>query len=91
MRLDNEKTSPYFVYQYFMNANDEDLEQYLKILTLLDFDQIEKIITEHKKKPEARHGQKELAKAVIEIVFDKDVITQASKISEILFSEGDEM
>lgn len=91
IRLDNEKTSPYFVYQYFMNANDEDLEQYLKILTLLDFDQIEKIITEHKKKPEARHGQKELAKAVIEIVFDKDVITQASKISEILFSEGDKM
>jgi len=33
--LDKNKTSPYELYQYFMNAHDDDVERYLKLLTLL--------------------------------------------------------
>ena len=89
--LDHDKTSPYFVYQYFMNVADQDIEQYLKILTLLDFNQVADIVKKHNEKPELRYGQKELAKAVIEVIFDKDAVDQASKISEVLFNDGDRM
>ncbi|MCX6822569.1 MAG: tyrosine--tRNA ligase [candidate division SR1 bacterium] len=89
--LDHEKTSPYFVYQYFMNTNDEDVGKYFKVLTLLDVDEVDKIVAEHMKKPELRYGQKELAKAVIEVLFDKESAEQAEKISEVLFGEGDKM
>ena len=85
--LDHAKTSPYFVYQYFMNVADQDVEQYLKILTLLDVNQIQTILDEHAKKPELRYGQKELAKAVIEVIFDKHAVEQAGKISDVLFGE----
>jgi len=89
--LDHAKTSPYFVYQYFMNAADEDVERYLKVLTLLDFETIDKIVQEHKKNPQLRSGQKELAKQVIKVIFDEDSATQAEKISEILFGEWDKI
>jgi len=68
-----------------MNVSDQDVEQYLKILTLLDFGQIEEIVKKHNAKPESRYGQKELAKAVIEVIFDKASAEQAEKISEVLF------
>ncbi len=91
IRLDHSKTSPYFVYQYFMNAADQDVEQYLKILTLLELNQIQTILDEHAKKPELRYGQKELAKAVIEVIFDKHAADQAEKISDVLFGDEDKV
>lgn len=85
--LDHNKTTPYFVYQYFMNVTDQDIEQYLKILTLLSFEEIENILKLHNEHPELRHGQRELAKAVIEVIFDKQAVDQAEKISEVLFGD----
>jgi tyrosyl-tRNA synthetase len=49
--LDPNKNSPYFVYQYFLNTNDEDIAKYMKILTLMTIDEIDSIINEHEKNP----------------------------------------
>jgi tyrosyl-tRNA synthetase len=43
------------VYQYFINTTDEDVEKFLKILTLLSLDDIEKIVKKHFEKPEERY------------------------------------
>lgn len=83
--LDPTKNSPYFVYQYFMNTTDTDVERFLKLLTLLDFDKIEEIVNKHNEKPELRFGQKQLAKYVVETIFGAESAVQAEKISEILF------
>jgi tyrosyl-tRNA synthetase len=40
----------------------------MKLLTLMDFEQIEKVVQEHNKKPELRYGQKVLAEKVVEII-----------------------
>lgn len=53
--LDPDKTSPYFIYQYFMNTDDEDVEKFLKILTLLDIPTIQEIVTKHAQDPAQRY------------------------------------
>lgn len=89
--LDENKNSPYFAYQYFMNTADQDIERYLKFLTLLDFEKIDEIMKKHNEKPELRFGQAELAKYVITTIFSKESADQAEKISKIMFSNEDKM
>lgn len=89
--LDPNKTSPYFTYQYFMNTTDEDVEKYLKIFTLLDFDVVKGIVDNHKQNPELRFGQKQLANYLITTVYGEDAAAQSVKISEILFGQGDKL
>ena len=69
--LDPKKNSPYFVYQYFMNTTDQDVAKYLKVLTLLDFDTIDKIVSDHLADPAQRYGQKRLAAEVVAVIFGK--------------------
>lgn len=89
--LDSSKNSPYFVYQYFMNTTDDDVEKYLKVLTLLDFDTIAEIVAKHQENLGARYWQKRLAEEVVAVIFGKDAVSQAEKISEILFGSQDKM
>ncbi|UFX82884.1 tyrosine--tRNA ligase [Candidatus Absconditicoccus praedator] len=87
--LDENKSSPYFVYQYFMNCTDEDVERFLKIYTILDFEEIDKIVDTHKQAPENRYGQAMLAKNVVRTVFGEKQSIQAEKISEVMFGKKD--
>lgn len=89
--LDPKKTSPYFAYQYFMNTTDEDVEKYLKIFTLLDFDVVAGIVANHKQNPELRYGQKQLANYLITTVYGEAAAQQATKITEILFGQWDRL
>jgi tyrosyl-tRNA synthetase len=54
MFLDKNKTSPYFIYQYFINTSDEDVERYMKMLTLIETEEIDKIVAKHLLEPEKR-------------------------------------
>jgi tyrosyl-tRNA synthetase len=85
IRLDPNKTSPFKLYQFLINTTDEDVERYLKILTLMSFEEIEKVAREHKKEPEKRYGQKVLAEKVVEIIHGKKQAQLAKKLSEFLF------
>lgn len=89
--LDPSKNSPYFVYQYFMNTTDQDVEKYLKVLTLLDFDTIAEIVAKHQENLWIRYGQKRLAAEVVAVIFGKDSVSQAEKISEVLFGTDDKI
>lgn len=89
--LDKKKTSPYVIYQYFMNAHDEDIERYLKLLTLLELEDISLILTEHKKSPEKRIGQKRLAYEVVHIIHGIDDAQVCEKITEFLFWDADKI
>ena len=74
-----------------MNTADEDVEKYLKIFTLLEFDVVAGIVKNHKQNPELRYGQKQLANYLITTVYGEDAADQAIKISEILFGKGDKL
>lgn len=87
--LDKSKTSPYEIYQYFMNTSDEDIERYLKILTLIETEEIDKQVAEHKKAPENRAWQKLLAYKVVEIIHGSREADLAVKISDFMFGWAD--
>lgn len=83
--------SPYFVYQYFMNTADEDVERFLKLLTLLDLELIEEIVENHKIDPSKRDGQIALATYVTLTIFGKEALGIAQKISLMLFGDKDKL
>ena len=74
-----------------MNTTDQDVEKYLKVLTLLDFDTIANITKQHNENPATRYGQKRLAAEVVAVVFGKDSVAQAEKISEVLFGTAEKI
>lgn len=89
--LDQSKNSPYFVYQYFLNSADADVEKFLRAFTLLEIAEIEEIVAKHNEKPESRYGQRQLANYVIQTLFGKQAAEQAEKISDFLFGSEDKM
>src|SRR5690554_6098195 len=84
--LDKELTSPYELFQYFLNSSDADIENYLKLLTLKEKLEIDEILQIHKEKPELRYAQKELAESVVTLVHGKEALNIALKVTDALFS-----
>jgi tyrosyl-tRNA synthetase len=84
--LDKNKTSSYELYQYLINTDDVKVEEYLKVFTFISLDEIDKIMIEHKKQPELRLAQKNLAKEIITDLHGKEEYEKAVHISESLFS-----
>jgi len=91
IRVDQNKNSPYFVYQFFMNVEDALVDKLLKVFSLKTLDEINAIVAKHNEHPELRYGQKELASWVVEVLFGPEASGQAQKISEIFFSEAERL
>ncbi|WP_289022527.1 tyrosine--tRNA ligase [uncultured Salegentibacter sp.] len=86
--LDPKRTSPYKFYQYWLNTSDVDAEKYIKIFTLLNKDEVEKIVKEHKEAPHMRLLQKTLAEEVTVMVHSREDYENALKASEVLFGKS---
>lgn len=84
--LDKNKTSSYELYQYLINSDDNCVIDYLKKLTFLTKEEIDKIESEHNEAPHLRLAQKELAKEVITFLHGSEEFEKALKMSEVLFS-----
>lgn len=85
--LDKGKTSSYELYQYFMNTADEDVERYLKMLTLIEVSEIELFLKHDLWKPEDREGQKVLAYHVVELIHGTYEADFAKNMTEFMFSK----
>jgi tyrosyl-tRNA synthetase len=86
--LDPDRTSPYKFYQFWLNVADEDAEKYLKIFTMLDQPQIEKLVTDHQAAPHTRIMQRRLAEEVTVMVHSREEYEMAVEASGILFGKG---
>ena len=84
--LDKNKTSSYQIYQYFINSTDDKVEEYLKVFTFLNKEEIEELMKKHTEKPEERYAQKALAYEVIKDLHGEEEANKAIKITEALFS-----
>lgn len=83
--LDKEKTSPYELYQFLLNAEDSKVIEYLKKLTFLSKEEIEEIEKQHNEAPHLRIAQKTLAKEIVTDLHGEEEYENAVKISENLF------
>ena len=85
--LDENKTSPYKFYQFWINVSDEDAKVFIKIFTQKSNNEIKKLIINHDKEPHLRIIQNALAEEITEIVHDKEKLNIAKSTSSVLFGK----
>ena len=87
--LSEEKTSVYKFYQFWINLDDDGVEDYLKIYTTLDKPTIEDIMSAHNEARGNRLAQKHLAYEVTKIVHGEERAKSVQVLSETLFGGSD--
>lgn len=87
--LDENKTSVYQFYQFWLNVDDEGVIDYMKIYTTLDRPTVEAIAENHEVNPGARSAQKVLAREVTDIVHGSHRREAVERVTEVLFGGGD--
>jgi len=85
--LDPDKTSPFKFYQFWLNADDEGVIDYLKIYTLLEKEEIERLERAVKEKPAEREAQQVLAFEVTKLVHSEARAEQARNVTAALFGD----
>jgi tyrosyl-tRNA synthetase len=86
--LDPKRTSPYEFFQFWLNASDEDVKNYIRIFTLLDRATVEGMEAEHDAAPHNRLLQKTLAKDITTRVHGKEQLDVALAATDVLFGKG---
>jgi tyrosyl-tRNA synthetase len=89
--LDADRTSPYRMYQYWLQTADADVVRYLKLFTFLDRPRIDELAFEAEERPEKREAQRVLAAECTAIVHGPTVVAAIEAASRILFSASDEI
>jgi len=85
--LDSNLTSAYKFYQFWINTDDRDVEQYLKLFTLKPRSEIDELVTQQKREPAGRAAQRALAADVTARVHGAEVLQSVQAASAILFGE----
>ncbi|MGA1469709.1 MAG: tyrosine--tRNA ligase [Aquiluna sp.] len=87
--LDSELTSPYAMYQFWLNTDDADVIDRLKVFTFLTRAEIEEYEKKVAEEPFKREAQRRLALEVTELVHSKQESESARDASLALFGSGD--
>jgi tyrosyl-tRNA synthetase len=83
--IDPARTSPYRLYQFFVQTADADVITYLKYFTLLSHDEIRALEASLQAEPEKRSAQQALAREVTRIVHGDEGVTRAEAATQALF------
>jgi len=85
--LDPALTSPYEFYQFWRNADDRDVERYLKLFTFKTADEIRDLMSAHSGNPGARAAQEALAKDITSLVHGDKALAGVVQAAAALFGE----
>lgn len=86
--LDAEFTSPYAFYQFWLNVDDADVVDRLKVFTFLSRAEIEELAKQTAETPHLRAAQKRLAYEVTALVHSQADANAAIAASAALFGQG---
>lgn len=87
--LDAELTSPYAFYQFWLNVEDADVIDRLKVFTFLDKEEIERLAQQVAEAPHLREAQRALALEVTTLVHSKQAAEGAVQASKALFGQAE--
>ncbi len=87
--LDPELTTPYAFYQFWLNADDRDVSNFLRIFSFRSHEEIEELERETTERPAARLAQRALAEELTTLVHGADQYERAVAASKALFGQGD--
>ena len=86
--LDANKTSPYKFYQFWLNASDADVKNWIRVFSMKGKEEIEALEQQRDEAPHLRILQKTLAEEITVRVHSREDYEQALKSSEILFGKA---
>ena len=87
--LDPSMTSPYAFYQFWLNAEDSQVGQLLRVFTFRSREQINQLEAATLERPAAREGQRALAGDVTALVHGQAATEAAIAASGALFGRGE--
>ncbi len=87
--LDANKTSVFKFYQFWLNADDAGVIDYLKIFTLLTKEEIDQLDQQRQSNPGLRQAQKALATAVTTLVHGAERTASVERVTNVLFGTAD--
>jgi tyrosyl-tRNA synthetase len=87
--LDSELTSPYAFYQFWLNVEDADVIDRLKVFTFLSKAEIEALAEQVKSAPHLREAQRALALEVTSLVHSAEAANGAIQASKALFGQAE--
>ncbi len=85
--LDGDISSPYEMYQFFYNQNDEDIENLFNFFSFKKYNENQKIINDHLKNPKDRLGQKIIATEIVSFIHGEAIAKKIISINEIIFNK----
>ncbi|HEX4955467.1 MAG TPA: tyrosine--tRNA ligase [Thermoanaerobaculia bacterium] len=88
--LDANLTSPYELYQFWLNTEDGDVVRSLKGFTFLGLEEIADLAAAVESRPERREAQRVLAAEVTRLVHGGDALARAEHTTRVLF-EGEDL
>ena len=83
--LDADRTSPYELYQFFLNTEDRDVGRFLRIYTSLEQAAISELDATVVSAPERREAQRVLAREVTALVHGPEEARKAEETARALF------
>ncbi len=86
--LDPTLTTPYELYQYWINTDDRDVGRYLKVFTFLSLDEIADLVRQQQADPGTRVAQRRLAYEVTRLVHGQAIADGVVGASNVLFGAG---
>lgn len=82
--LDPTLTTPTQFYQFWINCDDEGVEEYIKLYTLLNKDEVDAIMAKHREDPRQRIAQTRLAQEVTKLVHGAQEVAIAEQVTSVL-------
>ncbi len=83
--LDEERTSPFRFYQFWMNTDDREVVRYLKYFSLRTQSEVTELEAAVRDEPHRREAQRALAEEVTERLHGTDGLTRAQAATRVLF------
>ena len=84
--LDANKTTPYEMYQYFRNVDDEEVENCLRLLTYVELDEIKELCAHRDER--INNAKKRLAYEVVKLIHGKENADEAQAQAQAAFEGG---
>ena len=87
--LDPAMTSPYAFFQYWLNTDDKDVVNFLKVFSFKTHEEIEELERSHLANPGLREAHRALARELTSLVHTEETTTRVESAARALFGQGD--
>jgi tyrosyl-tRNA synthetase len=87
--LDPEMTSPYAFFQYWLNTDDKDVINFIKVFSFKSHGEILELEKAHNENPGARTAHRELARELTSLVHSPETCFRVEAAAKALFGQGE--